>query len=94
MWFRLRLFYCVLLVSTGIIIVLPLVFNTLIIVTALIHLLLQVDWLVMNGRESMVEVLLVPRMVGVVIISVKGGQDSVFMEILDVPILHCVPSVV
>ena len=88
------MFYCVLLVSTGIIIVLPLVFNTLIIVTALIHLLLQVDWLVMNCRESMVEVLLVPRMVGVVIISVKGGQDSVFMDILDVPILHCVPSVV
>lgn len=64
-----------LLVSAGIIIVLPLVFN------------------IMNGRESMVDVLLVPRMVGVVIISIKGGKDSVFMEILDVPILHCVPGV-
>ena len=41
----------------------------------------------------MVDVLLVPRMVGVVIISIKGGKDSVFMEILDVPILHCVPGV-
>ena len=83
-----------LLVSASIIIVLPLFFNTLIIVAALIHLLLLVDGLVMNGREPMVEVLLVPRMVSVVIISVKGGQDSVFMEILDIPILHCVPSVV
>lgn len=72
-----------LLVSASIIIVLPLAF-----------VILQVDWLVMNGRESTLEVLLIPRVVGVVVMPVSSWKNRVFMEILDISILHCIPAVV
>ena len=57
LWLRLRWFYCMLLVSTRIIIVLPLALVILV---------------VMSGRETTVEVLLIPRFVGVVLRSVSS----------------------